>query len=222
VATEGVAGGGEGTAGFNDRIARGVAEGSSGAEGRGCACAWSRASRSHSRSSTTVPHDPRSGPTTASVYRPHPHSQQPLSIPRKVAPSYARPPRAFGSRRKSLGVRGPRTDLICGQPQGLTRCRSTCLLAFPLGDTRVASSVEEDETRRSHPAATCLPKTIRFLDSACLRRRSFPRVNRQRFGSADSVISSFGFAHGHVAPRDRICLRANRVLAISGDSEIMF
>jgi len=30
VAAEGVAGGGEGTAGFNDRIARGVAEGSSG------------------------------------------------------------------------------------------------------------------------------------------------------------------------------------------------
>jgi len=82
VAAEGVAGGGEGTAGFNDRIARGVAEGSSGAEGRGCACAWSRASRSHSRSSTTVPHDPRSDPTTASVYRPHPHSRQPLSFPR--------------------------------------------------------------------------------------------------------------------------------------------
>jgi len=53
-------------------------EGSVGTEGRGCACASSQASQSHSRSSTTVPHDPWSDPTTASVYRRHPHSQQPL------------------------------------------------------------------------------------------------------------------------------------------------
>lgn len=73
--------------------------------GQGVRVRPSRASQSHSRSSTTVPHDPQSDPTTASVYRRHPHSQQPLAIPsnpRKVAQSYARPLTGFRSVRKSL------------------------------------------------------------------------------------------------------------------------
>lgn len=36
-------------------------------------------SKSHSRSSTTIPYDSQSDPITTSVYRPHPHTQQPPS-----------------------------------------------------------------------------------------------------------------------------------------------
>jgi len=141
-------------------------EGSVGTEGRGCACASSQASQSHSRSSTTVPHDPWSDPTTASVYRRHPHSQQPLV-------SRATPEGSTKLRASSTGFesfckswRGGGLNCERGSPFIELNTLSDMFIAFPLGDIRVESSVGWE--RRD--GVTLQQRDFGFDFSSCLQR----------------------------------------------------
>lgn len=149
VEAEGAVGGGEGAT-TERQDGRRELEGSVGG-GQGVRVRLVGASRSHSRSSTTtVLHDSQSDPTTASVYGPHPHSQQPLvtiSTGEGSTKLRASPIRGFRSLCKSEGRPG---EVRRFRVLGCTLFYVTVCIAFPLGDTRVELSVqdEEDETRR--------------------------------------------------------------------------